>query len=242
MGVLEATTDDPQGPYIDRGVLYTGDDAQQGTDDKWAIDGTAFEHGGRLYFAWSGWEQDKDIQHLYLGEMSNPWTISSDRVRLCDNDTHLWERVGNNPNHRGLHEAPQFLSRNGKAFLVFSCSASWQATYKLGMLVADERDNLLDARSWKKLDRPVFEPTDEVFGVGHCCFTTSPDGKEDWIVYHAKNRRAEGWERSIRAQKFRWTEDGLPDFGRPIPAGTPIPLPSGEAALIAPAQPVAAPR
>jgi GH43 family beta-xylosidase len=226
MGVLEAATDDPQGPYIDRGMLYTGDDVQHGTDDKWAIDGTVFEHRGRLYLAWSGWEHDRDIQFLYLAEMSNAWTVSSKRVRLCDNDTYAWERVGEDVTQRGLHEAPQFLARGGKVCLVYSCSASWQRTYKLGMLVADA--DLLDPKSWRKLDRPVFEPTDEVFGVGHCCFTTSPDGKEDWILYHSKVRRSEGWERMVRAQKFRWTEDGLPDFGRPIPNNVAIQRPSGE--------------
>ena len=231
MGVLEAKTDDPQGEYVDKGMLYTGDDVQHGTDDKWAIDGHAFEHGGRLYFAWSGWEDVDDVQHLYLAEMSNPWTIASKRVRLCDNDTYVWERVGENPRQRGLHEGPQLLSRNGKVFLIYSCSASWQPTYKLGMLMADASANLLDPRSWKKFDRPVFESSGDVFGVGHCCFTTSPDGKEDWILYHAKTRRSEGWDRVVRAQKFRWTEDGLPDFGRPIPSGVAIPLPSGEATV-----------
>jgi GH43 family beta-xylosidase len=228
MGVLEAASDDPQGPYIDRGMLYTGDDVQRGTDDKWAIDGTVFEHGGRLYLAWSGWENDKDIQYLYLAEMSDPWTVASKRVRLCDNDTYAWERVRDDVNERGLHEAPEFLARGGKVCLVYSCSASWQRTYKLGMLVAEASADLLDPKSWRKLDRPVFEPTDEVPGVGHCCFTTSADGKEDWILYHSKVRRAEGWERVVRAQKFRWTEDGLPDFGRPIPSGVALARPSGE--------------
>jgi GH43 family beta-xylosidase len=232
MGVLEAVTDDPQGRYVDKGMLYTGDDVQQRTDDKWAIDGHPFEHRGRLYIAWSGWEHDKDVQHLYLAEMSNPWTISSKRVRLCDNDTHAWERVGEDPAQRGLHEAPQFMRRGGKVMIVYSCSASWQPTYKLGMIVAADGADLLDPTNWRKLDRPVFESTAEVFGVGHCCFTTSPDGREDWILYHSKVRRSEGWDRVVRAQKFRWTEDGLPDFGRPIASGTPIPLPSGEVAAL----------
>ena len=232
MGVLEAATDDPQGRYIDKGMLYTGDDVQRGTDDKWAIDGHPFEHRGRLYIAWSGWENEKDVQHLYLAEMSSPSTIASKRVRVCENDTYLWERVSEDPAQRGLHEAPQFIRRNGKVFLVYSCSGSWQPTYKLGMLVADEGADLLDPGSWRKLDRPVFESTAEVFGVGHCCFTTSPDGREDWFLYHSKVRRAAGWDRVVRAQKFRWTEDGLPDFGRPIASGAAIGRPSGEASAV----------
>jgi GH43 family beta-xylosidase len=75
--------------------------------------------------------------------------------------------------------------------------------------------------------------------VGHCCFTQSPDGTEDWIVYHSKTRRWDGWhDRVVRAQPFGWRADGLPDFGRPIYG--PMPLPSGEAQAAAPALSLAA--
>jgi GH43 family beta-xylosidase len=57
-----------------------------------------------------------------------------------------------------------------------------------------------------------------VFGVGHCSFTTSPDGRQDYIVYHSKTSRRDGWDRVVRVQRFAWTEDGMPDFGRPVTA------------------------
>jgi GH43 family beta-xylosidase len=84
------------------------------------------------------------------------------------------------------------------------------------MLVADERSSPLDPKSWTKVSHPVFAPTPEVYGVGHCSFTTGPDGRQDYIVYHAKTSRREGWERVVRMQPFAWTEDGTPDFGRPL--------------------------
>ena len=85
-----------------------------------------------------------------------------------------------------------------------------------------------DPQSWTKHDRPVFQPTRDVFGVGHCCFTRSPDGAQDWIVYHAKRHRRDGWDRDVRAQPFAWRPDGLPDFGRPVPAGEELALPTGD--------------
>lgn len=216
MGVLEALSDDPQGQYVDRGMLYTGDDIQRQTDSRWAIDGTVMELRGQLYFLWSGWEGERDVQHLYIAPMANPWTICGNRVRLCENDTHSWERVGESRHERGLNEAPQVLIRNGRVFIVYSCSGSWQASYKMGMLsMADGCDPMAPA-SWRKHPEPVFQPTCEVFGVGHCCFTTSPDGTEDWMVYHAKRHRREGWERVVRAQPFTWSSDGRPDFGEPV--------------------------
>ena len=94
MGVLEAVTDDLQGPYRDRGQLYTGDDIKGKSDNRWAIDGTPLMVGDRLYFVWSGWPSTEDIQYLYIAPMENPWTISGKRVQLCENDTYLWEQVG----------------------------------------------------------------------------------------------------------------------------------------------------
>lgn len=230
MGVLESRTDDPQGPYLDRGMLYTGDDIAGRKNNRWAIDGTVLQIHSKLYFIWSGWEDQRDIQSLYIARMENPWTIASNRVKLCANDTYTWERVSESPRQRGLHEGPAALRRNGKIYLTYSCSGSWQASYKLGLLVADENADPMDPASWTKLPRPVFAPTADVFGVGHCSFVTSPDGKEDWIVYHAKTEKREGWRREVRMQPFIWQADGLPEFGTPIPSGQPLPLPSGQGA------------
>lgn len=228
MGVLEAETDDPQGPYKDRGMLYTGDDIEHRRNNRWAIDGTVLEVNNRLYFLWSGWEDHRDLQYLYIARMENPWTIASDRVKLCPNDTHLWERVSESRSQRGLHEGPVALVRNGKIFLTYSCSGSWETTYKLGMLHADEKSDPMDPRSWTKLPDPVFQSTRDVFGVGHCCFTRSPDDSEDWMLYHAKNSRADGWSRTVRMQKFTWKPDGFPDFGQPVQTGQELTAPSGE--------------
>lgn len=228
MGVLEGTTHDPQDAFLDRGQLYTGDDVASGSRNRWAIDGTILRHRGRLYFLWSGWQDERDVQHLYLAPMSDPCTVSGNRVRLCDNDSHPWERCGDCPSQRGLHEAPQVLIRHGRIMVVYSCSGSWQPSYKLGLIWMDEQADPTDPRSWRKLDRPVFQPYGEVFGVGHCCFTSSPDGTEDWLIYHAKRYRSDGWHRVVRAQRFGWHEDGFPDFGQPAPPQTPQPLPSGD--------------
>ena len=68
----------------------------------------------------------------------------------------------------------------------------------------------------------MFARSDEnkVYGPGHNSFTTSPDGTEDWIVYHGKDWRdadLQGFAgRMTRAQRFTWRADGPPDFGHPI--------------------------
>ena len=227
-GVLEAETDDPQGPYVDKGMLYTGDDIEGRTNNRWAIDATPVEIRGRLYLIWSGWHDDKDVQYLYIAPMENPWTVGGNRVRICDNDTYLWERVSEKRSERGLHEGPQVLHRDGKVLVTYSCSGSWQITYKLGLVWMDEKDDPLDPKSWRKLPEPIFRGNDRVLGVGHASFVRSPDGSQDWIIYHSKVSREEGWRRAIWAQPFTWTADGFPQFGDPIPAGEPLALPGGE--------------
>lgn len=230
MGVLESTGADACGPYIDRGQLYTGDDLKNRSRNRWAIDGTLLNLRGQLYFLWSGWQDHRDIQHLYIASMSDPCTISSNRVRIGDNDTHLWERVGEADCQRGLHEGPQVLVRNGRVFLIYSCSGSWQTSYKLGMLWIDQSADPMQPVNWHKAARPVFESTLEIYGVGHCCFTTSPDGREDWIIYHSKSHRHDGWDRVVRAQPFDWRPDGSPFFGSPLDPRERLALPSGDAA------------
>jgi hypothetical protein len=147
---------------------------------------------------------------------------------MCRNDDYLWERVGETATGRGLHEAPQVLQRNGRTFVIYSCSGSWQTSYKLGLLELRAGGAPLNPGDWIKHPQPVFESSAETYGVGHGCFVKSPDGREDWIVYHAKMDRAEGWRRAIFAQPFQWTADGFPDFGKPVAAAIPLPLPSGE--------------
>src|SRR5690606_32309764 len=61
-------------------------------------------------------------------------------------------------------------------------------------------------------------------------FFKSPDGTEDWLIYHGNASELEGCSstRSVRAQKFTWNDDGTPNFGEPVAAGTPVASPSGE--------------
>lgn len=226
-GVLESVTDDPQGKYIDKGLLNTGSDPNDKTGTIWAIDVNVAKINGKLYAAWSGWEQnsttDKTSQHIYIAEMSNPWTISSDRVKISSPDQ-SWETGG----PLNLNEGPTFLKHAGNTFIIYSTRESWTPEYRLGQLrLKDSTKTPLDAANWAKKG-PVFQGTTQVLGTGHASFTTSADGKEWWIFYHAKKSTSPGWARDLRLQKFTWNADGSPHFGTPVPAGIPMKLPSGE--------------
>ncbi|WP_433077014.1 family 43 glycosylhydrolase [Dactylosporangium sp. CA-052675] len=65
---------------------------------------------------------------------------------------------------------------------------------------------------------------------GHNGFFKSPDGTEDWMVYHANTSASGGCDmnRSTRAQKITWNSDGTPNLGVPAALSTPLAVPSGE--------------
>jgi GH43 family beta-xylosidase len=223
MWVLENASQDPfTGTWVDKGELEL-------PGDKWAIDGTAFEHGGELYFLWSGWEGDANVrQDIYITKMANPWTAEGDRVLLSKPEFD-WETRGGTP---AINEAPQYFERGNRLYIFYSASGCWTDDYALGMLIADASSNPLQPTSWAKYVEPIFEKNASAlaYGPGHNSFFTSPDGTEDWIVYHANPEPGQGCggKRSTRMQKFTWTTDGIPEFGNPVQLGAGLEVPSGE--------------
>lgn len=223
MWVLENTSADPlQGTWTDKGQLNLA-------DNKWAIDGTIFGHNGQLYFLWSGWEGDTDVrQDIYITQMSNPYTAVGPRVRLSKPEL-PWELSGSPP---GVNEGPQILKNNGKIYLVYSASGCWTDNYTLGLLTADENSDLMNPASWTKTSEPVFQknPEGQAYGPGHCSFFTSPNNKEQWIIYHANPESGQGCggKRSVRMQPFTWKPDGAPDFGKPAALDVKLDKPGDE--------------
>lgn len=230
MIVLEALADDPRDGFQFKAELYTGDHIATRAQNRWAIDGTVLEHGGQRYLLWSGWEDERDEQWLYIAPLVNPWTVASNRVRLCANDDHLWERIGETRAGRGLNEGPQVLQRDGRVFVAFSASASWEVTYKVGLLELAAGGDPMNPAAWRKHSRPILEQAGRTWGPGHNCFVRSPDGTEDWIVFHAKIETRANWKRAIHLQRFSWDAEGYPVFDAPLDPGVPMVLPGGERA------------
>ncbi|MCA9058720.1 MAG: family 43 glycosylhydrolase, partial [Planctomycetaceae bacterium] len=225
--VLKSAGDDPFGEYTVHGPLATGDGTDGRSPNIWAIDMTVLQHNGRLFAIWSGWDAPgTDQQFLYAAPMSDPVTISGPRVLLTPNDEWLWERTEEKEGTRGLHEGPEILKHQGRTFLLYSCAASWLPTYKLGLMEL-VGDNPLQPSSWQKSDKPVFQSSENTWGVGHSCFVMSPDGREWWHVFHAKRDRRPGWRRGVFVQPFSFSTDGEPQFGAPVAPSVALPVPSG---------------
>ena len=207
--------------------------------DKWAIDPTVLTRKGVNYLLWSGWEGDVNgQQNIYIARLKNPWTIDGGRLRISY-PRYPWEKVGDffSPEkvlelpHVDVNEAPEVLEHGNRIFVTYSASGCWTDYYELGLLSMPTNGDPMELRSWAKSAVPMFwqNPEAGAYGTGHNGFFQSPDGKEDWIVYHANPGPNQGCgsERSVRVQRFHWSSDGKPDFGRPARLGQLLAKPSG---------------
>lgn len=218
MYVLESKTADALGEYEYKGKLSP-------ETDRWAIDQTVLELNGELYAIWSGWEGTVNVsQRIYIARMSDPMTITGERVELSRPE-YDWELDGTPT----INEGPQIaVSPDGVVNIIYSASGSWTDSYCLGRLTL-RGDDPMDPESWEKGTESVFHknpPT--TYSTGHACFVPSPDGTEEYIIFHATRGAGQGWNgRGVRTQKFTWNEDGTPNFGTALPYDGKVNVPSG---------------
>lgn len=199
--------------------------------DHWAIDGSVLDMETDKYFIWSGWRtkdhpSNTGRQQLYIARMTSPWMLEGERVMISEPE-HGWERNGL------VNEGPVILrNKAGTIYLVYSASGCWTDDYKLGILTLAEGGDPLDPAAWTKHPNPVFTKSidNKVYAPGHNSFFKSPDGSEDWILYHANDNPGDGCgsKRSPRIQKFTWTSEGFPVFGVPVSTSKKLTVPSGE--------------
>jgi GH43 family beta-xylosidase len=212
--VLENDSPDPmQGGWIDRGRINT---ARPG------IDGTVFQYHGATYFAYSPYIGS--VSGIAVARLANPWTIAGKENVIAVADK-PWETQGG----RSIMEGPEFLEGpDGRVFMTYSAGACWSDNYSLGMMEAKRGGDLLSASTWIKRPRPVLSSANGVYATGHNGFFRSPDGREQWIIYHANPAAGMGCtpRRAPYISKVTW-QDGAPVFAPPAAAGTRLPKPAG---------------
>ncbi|MBL1079119.1 glycoside hydrolase family 43 protein [Nocardia sp. 2] len=213
MYALRSTGDDPTGPYEFLGQLALPGGL--------AIDGVYLPYQGKGYYLWSCLNpEDALVQEICAVRMTDPMTPVGERVTIAT-PTAPWETV---PNDVGLliNEAPQPLfSPDGRLYVTFSANASFDDTYRLGLLQLPRNGDPMDPTAWTKSGGPVLPGAPGAIAPGHNGFLTV-DGRP-WITYHARLEPGTGWAgRSIRVQPMAFTADGRPQFGMALGPDAPI--------------------
>ncbi|KAK2600346.1 hypothetical protein N8I77_009886 [Diaporthe amygdali] len=199
-----------------------------------------------------------DEWYLFTYSTNDNITLRRSRA-LTDNWDHQETRVVFNPDSRGQDAgqpwstdiwAPEIHNISGKWYIIFTatpdfdnppplqdaaCPINCTPFYCLGLLELVGNDPM-QYQSWRKYrDGCVFHQNskEKVFATGHASFTTSPDGSENYIVYHAMTTAEPPADiyRTVRAQKFTWNDDGTPNF--PLAENGPFPVPSGQKRQVA---------
>ena len=148
--------------------------------------------------------------------MIPPTKLKTKFVRICSPD-YDWERDGG----FWVNEGPTILygpETKGKIYMTYSASATG-ACYCMGMLCANDDDDLLDPRSWKKDRWPVLKTNEElkVYGPGHNCFVRGDE--DEWLtMVHFRNYEKivgdplDDHNRHAHVLKIKFDETGRPLF------------------------------
>ena len=159
------------------------------------LDMTYFEVAGQAYVVWAQRQREPvdNGSWLYIAtvDQEKPWQLTSDRVCISKPD-YGWDN-----NDTFVDEGPFLIQRNGKLYLTFS-GGMVNPTYCVGILTANEGDNLLDASVWTKGNYPILtsRSVENQYGPGHNSYIYDDDGTL-YNVYHAQ------WNKGTRSASIR---------------------------------------
>ena len=177
------------------------------------LDMTYVSAGGYSYMVWSYREHigtpDDTGSMLYIAKAdeTKPWQLAGEPV-LLSRPLFGWENVNGTINNEGPHA----FVHNGKVYLTYSGGDAVGYTYVLGLLTADEMQDLTDVSCWEKSCTSVlsFYSVEGEYGPGHNSFFIDDDGNL-MIAYHAEDA-LESRLRSDGIRRIHFDVHGTPRF------------------------------
>lgn len=223
MYCIKALTDDPQGPY---GHPLTGEvnipikttsDTDPTVGVKWAAGQTDARINGSLYCLWVSEETypNHRYQTLNISKMKNPWTLTGPTAVICK-PTESWEKGGAtykiSADGKIYPEVVEGIAvttdPEGNTYLLYAGSGYWTPYYCIAQLKLVGDDPTV-YENWYKYPQPLVTKSNELCGTGHNCYTVSPDGKTNYIVYHAYLGTTTTGGRYMIAEEYTYTENGV---------------------------------
>lgn len=221
-----ATSSTPTGPFEDSGRSLIPDDA-------FTIDAHPFkDRDGQwyLFYARDFLTRDGELEAgtgIVVDRLLDMFTVAGEPrvVVRPDTDWQLFQMQ--RPIYDGIYdwytvEGPALRVHDGRYYCFYSGGAWEQANYGVSYVVADHP--LGPYRRPNHLEGPLLKSVpDRVIGPGHNSFTNSPDGSQDYIVYH-------GWDpamsaRLMRIDRLEW-QGAIPVIPGPTSTPQPVPAPS----------------
>ncbi|WP_027481644.1 glycoside hydrolase family 43 protein [Deinococcus pimensis] len=218
-----ATSDHPEGPFRDEGVVLT-------PDDPFTIDASPFrDEDGQwyLYYARDFLDGDRVGTALAVDRLEGMTRLAGEprTVLRATADWQIFRR--NREMYGAVHdwytlEGPFVVKRHGRYWLFYSGGAWEEPNYGVSYAVADH-----PLGPWR--EPPSEGPTllqsipGRVVGPGHNSLVTGPDG-EDYLVYHAWD--VDKVARRLCIDRVDWTPEG-PRTDGPTWAPSPAPRRKG---------------
>ena len=216
--VRVATSQTPEGPYVDTGQPMT--DVRR---NPFAIDATTFrDDNGQWYMFYATDFYDSDATTFRGTALVVDRMTSMTTLKGCPQTVMRahwgWQLFEHDRLMGGVRadwytlEGPSVIKRNDKYYCLYSGGNYQNETYGVDYLVADH-----PLGPWQEAGRfhgPQVTRTmpGKVIGPGHNSLVKSTDGAQDYIVYHAWNEAMT--ERQLWVDPLLWTDDGRPQLER----------------------------
>ena len=195
------------------------------------------------------WVIQQDTTYYYMNTLGNRLAIrATGRMSSLSSavPVTIWVPPAGGPYSKEIW-APELHLFNSRWYVYFAADDGKNANHRiyalehdgpdplsagLGLLTLRPGGNPLEPAAWSKSLTPVFSTAaaSGAYAPGHNGFFVSRDGKENWLIYHANSRAAQGCgsSRSPRMQSFSWSNTGSPIFGVPARIDSSMRKPGGE--------------
>ena len=206
--VLKSVGDDPNGPY---------NFADQLGADAPSYSPSVYVDGSARYLLWA--QDSNNMRCIYIATMNGNTTLGGAGSRISCPD-YEWEKVGSARN-----DSPEMLRRRGTNMLIVAYSAGSPENKDNSVgVIYNDRGNA--TYGWRKLDQPWFKKNGKVYGAGHLVFTTAPNGKDEWMMFHGMDNPDAGMAgQATRIQPYTWDDSNYPRFEQPVPSDRALPCP-----------------
>ena len=222
--VLESSADDPMSTYTLAGRLDTPTGFTGYAE--WPI-----EVGGQIYMLITTNGEGVTYNSIYAAKFSDPVTRTGpwSLIAVPNGGAGTWECA----HSRCIDEGGSAVVHGSNVFLLFSAGGYESPDYCVGMLTASTSADLTVQGNWTKSSGCVIarNNTASVYGPGSAIWFKSPDGTQDWVVYHVKTsttNNMNGDDRKLEAMQVTWDGSGNPVFPAPSAVDTFHTLPSGD--------------